>query len=156
MEKLNQECIHNFYTAFQQGDYKAMQKLYHPDAEFHDPVFQTLHSVEVKAMWEMLLSRAKDLTVTFNDVKADDHTGTCRWEAVYTFSKTGRKVHNVIYAEFEFKDGRIVKHHDHFSLWRWSRMALGLSGLLLGWSSVIHNKIRRTAREGLTKFIADR
>jgi ketosteroid isomerase-like protein len=156
MRNLNQECIHAFYTAFQRGDYKTMQNQYHSDVEFHDPVFQTLSGKEVKAMWEMLLSRAKDLTVTFHDVKADDHRGTCCWEAVYTFSKTGRKVHNVIYAEFEFQAGRIVKHHDHFSLWRWSGMALGLSGLLFGWSPVIQNKIRRTAREGLMKFIDNR
>jgi hypothetical protein len=30
------------------------------------------------------------------------------------------------------KEGLIIEHRDHFELWRWSRQALGLKGLLLG------------------------
>ncbi len=39
-------------------------------------------------------------------------------------------------------------------LYRWTRMALGLPGLLLGWSPLLQNKVRRQAGESLAKFIA--
>ncbi|MEP7356378.1 MAG: nuclear transport factor 2 family protein, partial [Anaerolineales bacterium] len=70
----------------------------------------------------------------------------------YTFS-TGRKVLNIIDAEFQFQAGRIVAHRDRFSFWRWSRQALGPTGLLLGWTPLVHNKVRAIARARLDKFI---
>jgi len=130
-----------------------MQECYHPQASFSDPVFHTLKSHEVKAMWEMLITAGKDLKVSFSDIKANDTSGTCRWEAWYTFSRTGRKVHNIIDASFEFQDGKILKHQDAFDFWRWSRQALGLTGFLLGWTSAIQEKISETAHKSLQKFM---
>jgi ketosteroid isomerase-like protein len=149
----HEALITTFYSAFQHGDYAAMQSCYHGDAEFSDPVFQHLNSKEVKAMWQMLLTSAKDLKITFSNVKADDRQGSCHWEAWYTFSRTGRRVHNIIEARFQFKDGKFIQHHDSFDMWRWSRQALGTSGLLLGWSPLVKNKVRATASKSLTKFI---
>jgi ketosteroid isomerase-like protein len=156
MENSHKDIIHQFYTAFQRQDYAAMQNLYHEDAEFHDPVFQSLNSSEVKAMWHMLLSSAKDLSVSFGSVQADSRSGSCHWQAFYTFSQTRRKVHNKIYAVFEFKDGKILTHRDTFNLWRWTMMALGLPGLLLGWTPSVQNKIRNTAQDKLRKFMTAR
>jgi ketosteroid isomerase-like protein len=149
----NEKLIHQFYTAFQNKDYRTMQELYHPEATFSDPVFDSLDSKGVKAMWEMLVKAGKDLKITFQDIQADDKTGRCHWEAWYTFSRTGKKVHNIIDASFEFKDGKILTHRDRFDFWRWSRQALGMGGLLLGWTPVLQNKIREVARKGLDKFI---
>jgi len=148
----NEKLITAFYTAFQNKDWKAVQDCYHEDIIFNDPVFTNLKGKEAKAMWHMLISAGKDLTLLFTAVKADERIGSCKWEAFYTFSRTGRKVHNVIDAKFEFKDGKIIRHTDSFNLWKWSRMALGISGFLLGWSSVIRNKVRATAKVSLDKF----
>jgi ketosteroid isomerase-like protein len=152
----NTELITQFYTAFQNGDFATMQKSYHDEAHFNDPAFSNLNASEVRAMWQMLLTAAKDLKITFSDVEADDKKGSCKWEAYYTFSKTGRSVHNIIKANFEFKDGKIIKHNDHFSFWRWSRQALGALGLLLGWSNMLQQKVRTTARKNLETFINKR
>ncbi|MBL0739600.1 nuclear transport factor 2 family protein [Chryseolinea sp. Jin1] len=149
----HENLISQFYTAFRNKDYVTMQELYHPEATFSDPVFEGLSSKEVKAMWEMLLTSSKDLEVTFSNVTADGTRGGCQWDAWYTFSRTGRKVHNRIHAAFEFKDGKIFRHHDTFDFWRWSRQALGTSGLFLGWTSVVKNKVRFTARKALDKFM---
>jgi len=149
----HEHLITQFYRAFQNQNYGEMQRAYHAEAQFSDPVFQQLTAAEVKAMWEMLLTSAQDLNVTFRNVKADDRQGKASWEAWYTFSKTGRKVHNIIEASFEFKDGKIFRHHDSFNLWRWSRQALGVSGVVLGWSPVVQNKIRQTASNSLKKFM---
>ncbi len=149
----NKDLIVQFYTAFQKGDFATMQNSYDDEAHFNDPAFQNLNASEVRAMWQMLVTAAKDLSITFSDVVADEIKGSCKWEAHYTFSKTGRKVHNIIEANFEFKDGKIVKHNDHFNFWRWSRQALGTSGLLLGWSNKLREKVQITARKGLEVFM---
>lgn len=149
----HEQLIKNFYMAFQNRQYSEMQDAYHDQATFQDPVFLKLNSTEVKAMWQMLVSSAKDLKIEFSNIKADDKQGGCRWDAWYTFSKTGRKVHNIIYASFEFRDGKIISHQDSFDLWRWSKQALGVTGSLLGWSSIIKVRIQRAARKSLNAFM---
>lgn len=146
--------IHRFYSAFQQGDYATMQACYHPGATFHDPVFQTLDSRQVRAMWQMLLTSARDLRLTFSEVSAGGGTGSCLWHAHYTFSRTGRPVHNIVRSTFTFRDGLIYAQKDNFNLWRWSTQALGTSGLLLGWSPIVKNKVRSAAQQGLARFMA--
>src|SRR5882762_11640860 len=133
----NEKLIKRFYSAFQQKDFLVMQLCYHPEATFNDPVFRNLNSKEVKFMWQMLLTSSKDLRIEFNTIHANDQSGSAHWDAWYSFSRTGRQVHNIIIATFEFRDGLIYRHHDHFGFWRWSRQALGTSGTLLGWTPVV-------------------
>jgi ketosteroid isomerase-like protein len=149
----NEQIITTFYTAFQQQDYKTMQSLYADTATFSDAVFRNLDAQEVRAMWQMLITRGKDFELTFKDVVDHGQTTTATWVATYSFSATGRKVTNLIHATFEIGNGKIVKHTDQFSFYKWARQALGLPGLLLGWSPLIKNKIRKTARQNLTGFM---
>ncbi len=150
----NEALIHRFYSAFQQKDFRTMQSCYHENATFSDPVFQDLSSSEVKAMWQMLLTASADLKISFKDVYTNDKNGRAHWEAWYTFTTTGRKVHNIIDATFEFREGKIIKHTDVFNFWRWSRMALGIAGLLLGWTPIVQNRVKKTARRRLDKFLS--
>jgi ketosteroid isomerase-like protein len=150
---MNEQLISDFYSAFQARDGAKMSAFYDAEAVFSDAAFGTLHGKEIGAMWWMLCLRGKDLRIEFRDVKADATRGSVHWEAWYTFSSTGRKVHNVIDASFVFKDGRIIEHHDHFNFWRWASQALGLTGLLLGWTPFIQSKVRAQAKSGLTLFI---
>lgn len=149
----NSELIHHFYDCFSRRDYAGMNACYAPDARFDDPVF-TLRGPAVKAMWHMLCEGSKDLQLTYRDVVADEQSGRAHWEATYTFSSSGRRVHNVIDAAFVLRNGQIVQHHDHFSFWRWSRQALGLPGLALGWTPLLHARVQRTAQARLNRFIA--
>ncbi len=151
----NAALIENFYASFARRDGKAMAACYAPDARFEDPVF-ALEGPGVGAMWEMLCDRARDLQVTWRDVRADDATGSARWEPRYVFSATGRPVHNVIDAAFTFRGGKIATHRDTFDLWRWSRMALGPKGVLLGWTPFVRNAIRGQGRRGLDAWMARR
>jgi ketosteroid isomerase-like protein len=151
----NEALIHHFYSAFQQKDYRTMQQAYHADAEFSDPVFDKLSAAETKAMWQMLLASAEDLDVSFKGVEADDVNGKCHWEARYTFSGTGRRVHNVIDATMRFKDGKIISHHDDFNFWRWSRMALGGPGIVLGWTPYLLRAVKNKVRRRLDRFMRE-
>ena len=149
----HQQLIEKFYSSFQKLDWQGMNDCYHQDAFFYDPVFENLNAAEVKAMWEMLCRNATNFSLSFTGVKADEEYGSCQWTAKYIFSATGKPVTNHIKAHFQFHEGKIVEHMDHFSLWTWSKQALGAKGLLLGWSSLVQNKIRKTAQGRLAKFM---
>lgn len=148
------ELIETFYTAFQRRDGDAMAACYHPEVRFSDPVFPDLHGPRAGGMWRMLCERGKDLELQFSDVHADDEGGRAHWDASYTFSATGRHVDNHIDAAFRFRDGKIVEHRDSFSFWAWSRQALGVPGLLLGWTPLVRGKVRATANAGLDAYMA--
>ncbi|MBL8298796.1 MAG: nuclear transport factor 2 family protein [Rhodanobacteraceae bacterium] len=145
------ERIATFYSAFQQRDAAAMAACYTPDATFRDPVFD-LQGADVGRMWRMLCERGKDLRLEFTNVRADADKGSADWQAWYRFSKTGRAVHNMIHAQFHFRDGLICAHVDDFDFWRWSRQALGPAGLLLGWSPLLRNTVRAEAARTLAAF----
>jgi ketosteroid isomerase-like protein len=147
----NKALIDTFYTAFKNKDYQAMADCYHPDAHFQDEVFE-LKGKAIGAMWHMLCERGTDMTMSYS-VKEEAGKVTAHWEPIYSFSKTGRRVHNIIDAEFAFKDGKIIKHRDRFNFWRWTRKALGLPGLLLGWTPLIRGKVCGEANKALNAFI---
>jgi ketosteroid isomerase-like protein len=152
----NAAVIASFYDAFGRRDAEAMVACYHPEVRFSDPVFLDLRGPHAGNMWRMLCERAADLEIEASDISADESSGRAHWEARYTFSATGRPVHNRIEARFRFEDGQIIEHRDAFPLWRWTRMALGPAGTLLGWSPLVQNKVRAQAAAGLAVFERDR
>ena len=152
----NSAVITEFYQAFNRLDAEAMSACYTEDVLFSDPVFGELRGRQAGDMWRMLTSRAKEFSVTFDNVRADERTGGAHWVATYLFSQTGNTVVNDIQARFVFRDGKICEHRDHFDLWRWSRQALGAKGLLLGWTPFVQNAIRAQAQKGLKAFQAGR
>ncbi len=149
----NAALLHRFYEAFARLDGAEMAAAYAPDVRFSDPVFPDLEGERAGAMWKMLTGRATDLRVEASGIEAGPERGRAHWEAWYAFSATGRRVHNVIDARFEFRDGLIVRHEDQFDFWRWSRQALGPVGLLLGWTPLVRNRVRAEAAKGLTQFM---
>lgn len=150
----NEQLVSKFYSAFQELDAKTMNTCYSADIVFFDPVFNLLHGDEVRSMWEMLCSNAKDFNLVFGNIVAlDEEYYTCEWMATYTFSKTGRRVINKVKAFMRIADGKIIEHSDGFSLHKWSMQAMGFSGWLLGWNRFYQNKIKNQARRNLNKFI---
>jgi ketosteroid isomerase-like protein len=150
----NRGLIERFYSAFNAKDGAAMAACYAPDVRFSDPVFPDLRGSDAGAMWRMLTSRATDLRIDLLEHEADDERGSAHWVAHYTFAQTGRPVVNDVRASFRFGAGLIVQHSDQFDFHRWARQALGPSGLLLGWTPLIRNAVRRRAQAGLDEFKA--
>ncbi|WP_420386388.1 nuclear transport factor 2 family protein [Roseivirga sp.] len=144
------DIINQFYTAFNALDAEAMVSLYHDDITFEDPAFGVLKGERAKNMWRMLCEsqQGKDFKVEHSEVTDN----SAFWQAHYTFSKTGRKVHNKIHARFEFKDGLIYKHTDYFDLHRWAKQALGFSGAVLGWSGYFKKKLQSQTNRLLDKY----
>ncbi|MEM7573953.1 MAG: nuclear transport factor 2 family protein [Bacteroidota bacterium] len=150
--------IQTFYEAFARQDAEAMAACYHDEVVFSDPAFGTLKGERAKNMWRMLVAsqKGKDFVVTFSDIEEGDTRGSAKWEAQYNFSKTGRRVHNKISAQFRLQDGKIIEHHDTFNLHRWSRQALGAPGLLLGWSGFFRKKLHAQTNSLLDEFEQNR
>ena len=144
------ELITSFYQSFQNRDSEGMVACYHPEVRFSDPVFSDLQGPRAGAMWRMLVGGGADLELTFSDVTDD----SAKWEARYSFGPKKRAVHNIISAKFRFQDDLIIEHTDSFDFWRWSKMALGLPGVLMGWTPFLQNQVRKTAGNNLEKFIA--
>jgi len=151
---VSREVVTHLYEAFAVRDHATMARCYTPNARFSDPVFTDLEGPQVAAMWRMLCERATDLRLTFRDVVVTGINGSAYWEAWYTYSATGRPVHNVISATFTLRDGLIAEHHDRFDLYRWARQALGTPGVLLGWTPFMRRAIQRRAAQALSRFSA--
>lgn len=131
-----------------------MQDCYSEFPVFNDPAFGILEGEAVFAMWEMLCKNARDFSLQFSNIQLlDEEYATCNWTAHYSFSKTGRKVVNNIKAHMRIQEGKITEHTDEFDIWKWSRQALGVPGILLGWSGFMQRKIRKNARKSLEKFM---
>lgn len=130
-----------------------MQECYHPEATFSDPAFGILNSHEVKAMWEMLLSRAPELSLNFTIDKVDDQSAEVDWIASYVFSATKRQVVNPVHSRFILKDGLIFQQTDSFNYHNWAKQSLGFIGMLLGGTTYLQNKTRAKAKQALLSYM---
>lgn len=149
----NQQLIEEFYAAFASQNTNTMASCYHKDIKFQDPVFENLEGKNVMDMWKMLIERSKgNMEIKFLEIEANNVSGSAKWIAIYHFSITNRKVVNIIQANFEFKDGLIINHVDHFNIWKWSKQAFGLKGLFLGWTSFMQKKIQAQAKLSLSNY----
>ncbi len=131
-----------------------MLEYYDDNITFEDPAFGVLQGEDAKNMWRMLCKtqQGKDFKVVTSNIEYTPEVGKARWEAFYTFSKTGRKVHNVVNATFKFKDGKIINHVDKFNLYRWSKQAMGFKGFLLGWTAFFKQQLNHQTRFLLLDF----
>jgi hypothetical protein len=149
----NEQVIRKFYEAFHSRSADGMNANYDPEVVFEDPAFGRLQGQQVFSMWQMLCSRAKDLQISTENIRADDRTGSAHWEAKYLFGPHRRPVHNIVKANFIFRDGKIIEHVDAFSLWKWSSMAVGFAGMILGWSPLFKIAIQRSTRRQLDHYM---
>ncbi len=153
---MHTELINSFYQGLGNQEGEAMVACYHQHVVFEDPAFGELAAQDACDMWRMLCASGTDLQVRHTILDDSDSNATVNWIADYTFSATGRSVTNDVTATLKFQDGLIIDHRDHFDFWKWSRQALGMPGLLLGWSPMLKSKVRATTRTNLDAFQAAR
>jgi len=152
---VSRAAIERFYDAFARLDSATMEACYAQNARFDDEVFALQGRRQIGGMWRMLCGATQAQGAAHWKLVASDITEQgAHWEAAYLFPATGRLVHNRIDAAFEFDaDGLIVRHRDRFDFWRWARQALGLPGLLLGWTPFLRAKVRSQAAARLQRFL---
>lgn len=64
-----------------------------------------------------------------------------------------RKVHNVIDARFEFRDGLIIRHVDTFNFHRWASRALGTPGKLFGGTGFLRRKVQGLGAKAFDEYL---
>jgi ketosteroid isomerase-like protein len=146
------ETIRRLYDALARRDGDAAAACYAGDAVFEDPAFGRLEGGAVKDMWRMLCERSDDLDVSLADCGMEGEDGWARWSAHYTFTRTGRPVHNEIRSRFRFDGDLIREQVDSFSLRRWGGQALGRRGAALGTAGLLGRAVRRQARGQLDEY----
>lgn len=153
----HEAVIDRLYAALGSGDGEAMAACYTPDATFEDPAFGRLQNGRGQAMWRMLTARGGDLKITVvqRHAAATDGTATAHWLADYTFTDTGRKVHNDVQASFVFRDGLIAEHRDRFDLRSWGAQALGAVAGMLGYTPILAVMVRRKTNAALTAHLTE-
>lgn len=149
----NKEIIKEFYNAFSNHNAEIMADFYDDKIEFEDPAFGVLKGNKAKIMWKMLIEISKgNLKITVNNIKSDGNIGSADWKAEYIFSQTRRKIVNNVHAEFEFQNGKIIKHKDYFDLYKWACQALGFIGCLIGKSKVFKFILNKRTNSMLKKY----
>lgn len=151
---MTEGVIERLYRGLGDRDGDLMADCYAAAASFEDPVFGLLTGDQVGAMWRMLTAGSGELEVDLTNVLYDGEAGSATWEARYVFPATGRQVVNRGRARFRFEHGLIVEHVDDFPFYRWARQALGMPGLLLGWTPFFRATVRKQARTGLERFMS--
>jgi ketosteroid isomerase-like protein len=148
------EILQEFYSSFANGDSEGMTVFYTDETVFSDPAFGTLKGNRARAMWQMLLERSGgDLKVYPEILEAEEASGKVYWRAEYHFGPEERHVINHVNSSLTIKEGKILRHADDFSFWQWSRQALGLPGLLLGWTPFLRNKVQQRTNKMLDSYI---
>ena len=154
---MSKATIERLYAAFARLDGETMQACYAASAHFEDEVFVLNGVREVGGMWRMLCDATKskpESRAHWKLATRDITDRSAHWDAHYLFSATGRSVINRIDATFEFDaNGLITQHRDRFDFWAWSRQALGLPGLLLGWTPFLRAKVRAQAGANLKRYL---
>lgn len=149
----NSELVHHFYDSFATGDIESMVACYDDSATFEDPAFGKLNGEDVRNMWRMLHESSKgQIKVSFHSIQENNEKVSAKWKAEYIFSQTGRPVINEIDANFIISNGKIVQHIDTFNLWKWSRQALGFTGLIIGYTTFFRKALQKKTRHLLRKF----
>jgi len=151
--------ITTLYAAFSRLDGDAMAACHAEAARFTDEVFTLQGRQQPGGLWRMLCGATgakapADWKLETSGISEQGGRGRAHRKAHCRFSATGRLVHHVFEAEFEFdKAGLIPRPLDRFDFWRWARQALGTPGLLLGWTRFLRAKVRAQATADLQCFL---
>jgi hypothetical protein len=149
----NHALLNKLFTALDKHDHEAMASCYHEDAHFRDIAFDLQDRKQIHSMWAMTCET--DISVQFEILEANDHTGRVKLVDTYTFRASKappRRVRNAIDSSFVFENGLILRQDDDCDPKAWARSALG------GIAGFIGGRIRLarsyTANRLLAAFVA--
>ena len=146
--------IHRFYGCLAAADAQGAAACYHAEVLFSDPLFPRLRGAAAADLVRMRLAPGTAREVRLLEASGDDDGAVAIWSARETVR--GRTVITRGRSMFAFREGRIARHYDHFSLWRWAAQARGPAGAALGWFGPFRWALRKRAARALERFSAGR
>ena len=141
----SKEIAIKFYDAFSAANIDVLKQLYDKKLIFNDNIFVNLDYNETISMWSSLLVGNKNMSIKYEIKKYSEKYVEVEWIADYLFTSTNRNIKNIILAKMEIDQGKIINHTDNFDFYKWSQMAFGITGVLIGWTSFFKNKVRTEA-----------
>jgi ketosteroid isomerase-like protein len=114
--------VQRLYESVKQGDAAAAAECYCDDAQYRDRAFDLKGKPDIAAMWRLVCSRG--VKVDYSDIRTEGSKVKGHWVFDYKFHGT-RPVHNEMNSTVEFRDGKILVHHDDGNRWEWAKQALG-------------------------------
>jgi hypothetical protein len=114
---------------------------------FVDPAFGPLAGSDIGRMWRALTKGSKNLRLEVTHGPSAEGLHTVNWVARYDFGKASRPVENHVTSRIVVRDGLIVAQVDSFDFHTWAKQALGLAGLLAGWTRLLQRKVQADARK---------
>jgi len=147
----HEALVRQLYASLAARDPQAAGRCYHPDVFYTDPLHPRLRGAAALDLWRMRLGD-EGFEIRLEEASGDAQGALARWSARSTVR--GRPVALQGRAMFAFRDGRIARHYDHFSLWRWASQALGPAGGALGWFGPLRWALRQRAARALQRFRA--
>ena len=141
----SKEIAIKFYDAFSAANIDVLKQLYDKKLRYNDNIFVNLDYNETISMWSSLLVGNKNMSIKYEIKKYSEKYVEVEWIADYLFTSTNRNVKNIILAKMEIDQGKIINHTDNFDFYKWSQMAFGITGVLIGWTSFFKNKVRTEA-----------
>ncbi len=150
----NEALVRRFYACLACGDAEGASRCYRPDVLFSDPLYPRLRGEAAVDLWRMRLEAGNAREIRLLEATGDANGASARWASRESFR--GRTVLTEGRSMFAFRDGRISRHYDHYSLWRWIARALGPAGAALGWFGPLRWSVRQRAARSLERFSAGR
>jgi len=150
----HEALVRQFYASLAAGDAEGAARCYHADVFYSDPLHPRLRGAAALELWRMRLAQGDAFEVRLDEASGDAEGVLASWTV--RSRPHGRSVEMRGRAMFAFRDGRISRHYEHFSLWRWAAQALGPAGTALGWFGPFRWALRQRAARALERFSAAR
>lgn len=140
--------ITGFYDHFVAADAAGLLAHYHPDAVYDSPLTGELRGEALRQWWQLLCGQQGGTNrAALSQLDADDYRARLEWRLHYRYRAAAVALSGQ--AHFEFAHGRILSHHDDFSVWTWASQTDGWRGWSMGWSSVYQARLKAEIRRKL-------
>jgi len=146
--------IERFFDAYTRMNIKDMEACLHPEYHLSDIGFD-IKGKRGWAMWAMFCNNQSTNKLAVAEYKVGEVTeerGSADYRVTYLLD--GRPIDNPIHSEFQLKDGLIIRQIDTCDFQNWAVQAKGFLGWLLCGTDFFKNKVKQTAEQRLSDYIA--
>lgn len=148
----HEALVRRFFERLAARDAPGAAACYHADIFYSDPLFPRLRGAAAGELWRMRLEALESLEIRLEEAQGDADGAHAVWSLLY--AQGPRTVAVRVRSMFGFRDGRISRHDDHFSFWRWAAQAYGARGAMLGWFGPFRWAVRRRLGRAFERFSA--
>lgn len=145
----HEALVRRLFACLAARDAEGAAACYDARIFYSDPLFPRLHGPATLDLWRLRFGNPA-FEAVLDEASGDADGALARW--TLRDAHGGRRIEMPVRAMFAFRDGRISRHYDAFSFWRWASQAYGPAGAALGWFGPFKWKVRHDAARALERF----